>query len=42
MELWEELEQTFIRPRNVTFDRYLLLPRKQQRGETMEQLHSDH
>ena len=21
MELWEELEQTFIRPRNVTFDR---------------------
>ena len=28
MELWEELEQTFIRPRNVTFDRYLLLTRK--------------
>ena len=40
MELWEELEQTFIRPRNVTFDRYLLLTRKQQRGETMEQFHS--
>ena len=39
MELWDELEQTFIRPRNVTFDRYLLLPRKQHRGETMEQFH---
>ena len=40
MDLWEELEQTFIRPRNVTFDRYLLLTRKQHRGETMEQFHS--
>ena len=39
-EIWEELELTFIRPRNVTFDRYLLLTRKQQRGETMEQFHS--
>ena len=39
-EIWEELEVTFIRPRNVTFDRYLLLTRKQQRGETMEQFHS--
>ena len=39
-KIWEELEVTFIRPRNVTFDRYLLLTRKQQRGETMEQFHS--
>ena len=39
-EVWEELEVIFIRPRNVTFDRYLLLTRKQQRGETMEQFHS--
>ena len=39
-EIWEELEITFIRPRNVTFDRYLLLTRRQQRGETMEQFHS--
>ena len=39
-EIWEELELTFKRPRNVTFDRYLLLNRKQQRGETMEQFHS--
>ena len=30
-------EQTFIRLRYVTFDRYLLLTRKQHRGETMEQ-----
>ena len=40
MELWDELEQTFIRPRNVTFDRYLLLTRKQHREEIMEQFHS--
>ena len=39
-EIWEELELTFIRPRNVTFDRYLLLTRRQQRGETLEQVHS--
>ena len=40
MELWDELEQKFIRPRNVAFNRYLLLTRKQHRGETMEQCHS--
>ena len=40
MELWDELEQAFIRPRNVTFDRYLLLTRKQHRRETIEQFHS--
>ena len=40
LQLWEELELTFIRPRNVTFDRYLLLTRRQQKGETMEQFHS--
>ena len=39
MELWDELEQTFIWPRNVTFDRYLLLTSKQHRGETMAQFH---
>ena len=39
-QLWEELELTFIRPRNVTFDRYQLLTRRQQKGETMEQFHS--
>ena len=30
----------FIRPRNDTFDRYLLLTRRQQKGQTMEQFHS--
>ena len=40
LQLWEELELTFKRPRNVTFDRYLLLTRRQQKGETMEQFHS--
>ena len=39
-QLCEELELKFIRPRNVTFDHYLLLTRRQQKGETMEQLHS--
>ena len=39
-EIWEELEITFIRPKNVTFDWYLLLTRRQQRGETMEQFPS--
>ena len=39
-EIREELEITFIRPSNVTFDRCLLLTRRQQRGETMEQFHS--
>ena len=40
LQLWEELELKFIRPRNVTFDNYLLLTRRQQKGETMEQFHS--
>ena len=39
-ELWEELELTFIRPRIVTFDRYLLLTRRQRKGETVEKFHS--
>ena len=40
MELWDELEQTFIRPKNIKFNRYFLLTHKQHRGETMEQFHS--
>ena len=40
LQLWEELELTFKRPRNVTFDRYLMPTRCQQKGETMEQFHS--
>ena len=38
--IWDELEQTFIHPGNVTFDRFLLLTRKQHRGETSEQFNS--
>ena len=30
-EIWEELETTFIGPRNVTVDSYLLLTSRQQR-----------
>ena len=37
---FDELEQTFIHPTNVAFDRYLLLTRKQHRGERMEQFQS--
>ena len=40
LQLWEELELPFIRLRNVTFDRYLLLTRRQQKVETVEQFHS--
>ena len=40
LEIWEELELTFIRPRCVTFDTYLLLDRKQRHGKTVEQFHS--
>ena len=36
VELWNILESTFIRQRNVTFDRYLLLTIKQSKGETIE------
>ena len=39
LQLWEELELTFIRLRNVTVDRYLLLTRRQQKREIMEQFH---
>ena len=38
--MWEEREQTFICPRNVTFDQYLLLTRNQQRGETIKHFQS--
>ena len=38
-ELWDQLEAIFIRPRNITCDRYLLLTRKQKKDETVEQFH---
>ena len=34
--LWDILNETFIRIHNITFDRYLFLTRKQQKGEPIE------
>ena len=35
-ELWTIMESAFIRQRNITFDRYVLLTAKQTRGESIE------
>ena len=35
-ELWLIMESAFIRQRNITFDRYVLLTTKQRRGESIE------
>ena len=40
LKLWEMMEIAFIRPRNITFDRYLFFSRKQKKGETVEQFYS--
>ena len=40
LKLWKMMEIAFIRPRNITFDRYVLFSRKQQKGETVEQFYS--
>ena len=34
------MEIAFIRPRNKTFDRYVFFPRKQKKGETVEQFYT--
>ena len=34
LKLWEMMEIAFIRPRNITFDRYVFFSRKQKKGET--------
>ena len=34
------MEIAFIRPRNITFDRYVFFSRKQKKGETVEQFYS--
>ena len=34
------MEIAFIRPRNITFDRYVFFSRKQKKGETVEQFNS--
>ena len=38
LKLWEMMEIAFIRPRNITFDRYVFFSRKQKKGETVEQI----
>ena len=37
--LWDILNETFTRVHNITFDRYLLLTRKQQKGEPIEKFY---
>ena len=34
------MEIAFIRPRNITFDRYVFFSRKQKKGETVKQFYS--
>ena len=36
VDLWKIVEEAFIRPRNITFDRHVFLITKQLRGETVE------
>ena len=40
LKLWEMTERAFIRPRNITFDRYVFFSQKQKKGETVEQFYS--
>ena len=40
LKLWEMMEIAFIRPRNITFDRFVFFSRKQKKGETVEQFYS--
>ena len=40
LKLWEMMEIAFVRPRNITFDRYVYFSRKQMKGETVEQFYS--
>ena len=41
LKLWEMMEIAFIRPRNITFDRYVFFSRKQKKkSETVEQFYS--
>ena len=36
VEFWNIMESTFIRQRNIIFDRYMLLTTKQSKGESNE------
>ena len=40
LKLWETLEIAFIRPRIITFDRYVFFFRKQKKDEKVEQFYS--
>ena len=40
LKLSEMMEIAFIRPRNITLDRYLFFSRKQKKGEAVEQFYS--
>ena len=40
LKLWEKTKIAFIRPRNLTFDHYVFISRKQKKGETVEQIYS--
>ena len=40
LKLWEMMEIAFIRPSNITFDRYVFFSWKQKKGETVEQFYS--
>ena len=40
LKLWEMMEIAFIRPRNITFHRYVFFSRKQKKDETVEQFYS--
>ena len=40
LKLWEKMEIAFTRPRNITFDRYVLCSQKQKNGKTVEQFYS--
>ena len=40
LKLWELMEIAFIRPRNIVLECYVSLPRKQKKGETVEQYYS--
>ena len=41
MELWRIMEEAFIRPRNITFDRYTLLTTKQIKRESIEHFYEN-
>ena len=38
-DLWESLDRVFTEKRNITFDRYTFLTRKQLKGEPVEKFH---